>query len=99
MGDDLEKKEKDKYEDVDPWKLVTEVPKALLTTAAGVAAIGIFAPLGWALSIFDEDSEKELKRDPKLKILRTIITNAFWEDLDDRELKIACHIVNSPWIP
>ena len=36
MGDDLEKKEKDKYEDVDPWKLVIEVPQALLATAAVV---------------------------------------------------------------
>ena len=95
MGDDLEKKEKDKYEDVDPWKLVIEVPQALLATAAVV----VMAPLGWLLSIFDEDHEPELKRDPKLKILRAIITQIFGDDLDDRELKVACHIVNSPWIP
>ena len=56
MGDDLEKKEKDKYEDVDPWKLVIEVPQALLATAAVV----VMAPLGWLLSIFDEDHEPEL---------------------------------------
>ena len=95
MEEDLEKKEKDKYEDVDPWKLVIEVPQALLATAAVV----VMAPLGWLLSIFDEDHEPELKRDPKLKILRAIITQIFGDDLDDRELKVACHIVNSPWIP
>ena len=95
MGDDLEKKEKDKYEDVDPWKLVTEVPQALLATAA----VAVMVPFGWLLTIFDEDHEPELKRDPKLKILRAIIIQIFWDDLDDRELKVACHIVNSPWIP
>ena len=94
MANELEKKEKDKYEDVDPWKLVTEVPKALLA----VSAVGILAPLGWLLSIFDDDLEPELKRDPKLKILRAIITTIFWDDLNDRELKVACHIINSPWI-
>ena len=30
MVNDLEKKEEDKYEDVEPWKLVTEVPQALV---------------------------------------------------------------------
>ena len=94
MANELEKKEKDKYEDVDPWKLVTEVPKALLA----ISAVGILAPLGWLLSIFDKDLEPELKRDPKLKILRAIITTIFWDDLNDRELKVACHIINSPWI-
>ena len=95
MADDLEKKEEDKYEEVDPWKLVTEVPQALLATAA-VAVVG---PFVWLFSIFDEDLEPEFKRDPKLKILRSVMTTSFWDDLNDRELKIACHIVNSPWIP
>ena len=95
MADDQEKKEEDKYEEVDPWKLVTEVPQAILATVA----VAVMAPLGWLLTIFDEDHEPELKRDPKLKILRAIITQIFWDDLDDRELKVACHIVNSPWIP
>ena len=92
MGDDLEKKEEDKYEDVDPWKLVTEVPQALLVTAL----VAVMAPLGWLLTIFDEDHEPELKRDPKLKILRSVMTTSFWDDLNDRELKIACHIFSSP---
>ena len=30
MVDDQEKKVEDKYEEVDPWKLVTEVPQALV---------------------------------------------------------------------
>ena len=94
MADDQEKKEEDKYEEVDPWKLVTEVPQALLATVV----VAVMAPLGWLLTIFDEDHEPELKRDPKLKILRAIITQIFWDDLADRELKVACHIVNSPWI-
>ena len=94
MVDDQEKKEEDKYEEVDPWKLVTEVPQALLATVA----FAVMAPLGWFLTIFDEDLEPEFKRDPKLKILRSIITTSFWSDLNDRELKIACHIFSSPWI-
>ena len=94
MVDDQEKKEEDKYEDVDPWKLVTEVPQALLATAA-VAVVG---PLVWLFSIFGEDLEPEFKRDPKLKILRSVMTISFWDDLNDRELKIACHIFSSPWI-
>ena len=94
MANEIEKKEKDKYEDVDPWKLVTEVPQALLATVA----VAVMVPFGWLLSIFDEDLEPELKRDPKLKILRAIITTSFWDDLNDRELKIACHIFSSPWI-
>ena len=94
MVDDQEKKEESKYEEVDPWKLVTEVPQALLATVA----VAVMVPLGWFLTIFDEDLEPEFKRDPKLKILRSIITTSFWNDLNDRELKIACHIFSSPWI-
>ena len=94
MADDLEKKEEDKYEDVDPWKLVTEVPQALLVTAL----VAVAGPFVWLFSIFDEDLEPEVKRDPKLKILRSVMKRSFWDDLNDRELKSACHIFSSPWI-
>ncbi len=92
-----EKKGSNKYKKVDPWNLAIETIEGTI----GIIKVAVSIPLAIAIlpfSFFSNDHEKVVKKDIKLKILSCLLTSEGFDKLDDRELKIACHILNSPWI-
>jgi hypothetical protein len=93
----FQKKENNKYKKVDPWNLAIETIEGTI----GIIKVAVSIPLAIAIlpfSFFSNDHEKVVKKDIKLKILSCLLTSEGFDKLDDRELKIACHILNSPWI-
>jgi len=96
-----EKKGSNKYKKVDPWNLAIETIEGTIGTIKGTAYISLGIAI-YALSLpfkfFSNDHEKVIKKDTKLKILSCLLTSEGFNELDDRELKVACHILNSPWV-
>ncbi len=92
-----------KYKKIDPWKLIEEALLIAPTFAIyktsetffSIAMEKIFPNGRWGRY---SRSSKIVKKNFKLKILRSLIQLPTMFDLNEKELKIACHIINSPWI-
>ena len=94
---------KKKYKKEDPWNFAIEtlLPPPVYAINKAVEIVLEFA----IENIFPNSlggrfikSENVVKKNFKLKILKCLIPIAISFDLNERNLKIACHIIGSPWI-
>jgi len=87
------KESEKKYKKIDPWKLVGDTfsPDTYIDLSIKI--------LSWPFSLFKKDVPPFAKNDTKIKVMFCLISvDKGYEDLSERELKIACNIFNSPWI-
>ena len=93
----------DKYKKIDPWELIGEtliaaptyIVEKTLKTAFSLGMEKVFPHGVWGRHY---KAKKFVKDSYKLKILSCLIKIPEKFDLTEKELKIACHIVGSPWI-
>ena len=85
------KESKKKYKKIDPWKLISDAPLTILGSIALV--------ITWPIRYFRDSKDTKLnKKNPKLRIMYSLISiTDEYENLSDRELKVACSIFGTPW--
>ena len=88
----MTKKPEEKYQKIDPWKLVLDTPFAIIGSAISL--------LSWPFSFFKDSSHYEIvKKNTKLRVLYCLISiDKGYENLTDRDLKVLCNIFNLPLI-
>ena len=85
------KESEKKYKKIDPWKLISDAPLTILGSIALV--------ITWPIRYFRDSKDTKLnKKNPKLRIMYSLISiTDEYENLSDRELKVACSIFSTPW--
>ena len=85
------KESEKKYKKIDPWKLISDAPLTILGSIALV--------ITWPIRYFRDSKDTKLnKKNPKLRIMYSLISiTDEYENLSDRELKVACSIFGTPW--
>ncbi len=89
----MKDKLKDDYKKIDPWKLFRDTlnPDTYIDLGAKI--------FSWPFSFFKEGIPPFAKNDSKIKIMVSLVSiTKGYENLTDRELKIACNIFDSPWV-